>query len=579
MNPTHKETVYIDVDDEITSIIDKVSSANSKIVAVVLPKRATMLQSSVNMKLLKKAASAAHKQVVLITAEASLLPLAGLAGLHVAKTLQTKPEIPDAAEAIEENSDQNFIDATDPDAEDFDTKSAADKPIGKLAGLPDEPAEEAKKAKPELTPLPIPRAVPEDAAIEIDNTDEDKTEEDSVKDTSKKKLDKKLKVPNFEKFRLRLIIGFGLLIVIIVCFILFSSIFNKATITVYTKTSSQNNTFTVTLDSTATVVNASTSTVPAQIQQSQKSATQQVATTGQKNEGNSASGTVMFTNCSQSSLSITIPAGTGISADNHTFITQSSITLSKSSFDFSRNCTSAPSGDVNVTAQNPGSAYNISATNFTVAGFPGVTASSNNAMAGGTDNILQVVSQADITNAEQKISSADTSSIKSALSSSLQQAGLVPIAGTYTAGQPSITTSSNVGDQASTVTVTEATTYSMFGVKNTYLQTVVNDAINQQINTSQQSIINNGLSSAAFTVVNQSATSAQISFPTTATIGPNFDMQGLKKQIAGKKAGDVRTILDSHPGVTSATVHYSPFWVSTTPNNVSKITITIKKSQ
>jgi hypothetical protein len=118
----------------------------------------------------------------------------------------------------------------------------------------------------------------------------------------------------------------------------------------------------------------------------------------------------------------------------------------------------------------------------------------------------------------------------------------------------------------------------MFGVKENYLQTLVNNSINQQINTPKQSIINNGLINTTFTVNNQAATSAQITFPITATVGPKFDLQSLKKQIAGKKTGDVRTIIESTSGVTNVTVHYSPFWVSSTPKNVNKITIVIKKS-
>src|SRR4051794_14355814 len=89
-----KDTIYIDVDDEITSIIDKVDNAKQKVVALVLPKRASSLQSTVNMRLLKRSATSAGKNVVLITSESALLPLAGVAGLHVAKNLQSKPEIP-----------------------------------------------------------------------------------------------------------------------------------------------------------------------------------------------------------------------------------------------------------------------------------------------------------------------------------------------------------------------------------------------------------------------------------------------------------------------------------------------------
>ena len=85
MSTSEKHTIYIDIDDEITAVIDKVKTAPGKIVALVLPKRATVLQSIINMKLLKKSALANKKSIVLITSEAGLLPLAGAVGLHVAK--------------------------------------------------------------------------------------------------------------------------------------------------------------------------------------------------------------------------------------------------------------------------------------------------------------------------------------------------------------------------------------------------------------------------------------------------------------------------------------------------------------
>ena len=63
---TGKETIYVDVDDEITSIIDKVQVAKGKVIALVLPKRAPVLQSIVNMKLLKRTADNAGKNLVLV---------------------------------------------------------------------------------------------------------------------------------------------------------------------------------------------------------------------------------------------------------------------------------------------------------------------------------------------------------------------------------------------------------------------------------------------------------------------------------------------------------------------------------
>ena len=108
----NKDTIYIDIDDEITTVIDKVRSSPGRIVALVLPKRATVFQSIVNMKLLKRSAESAKKNVVLITTEAGLLPLAGAVGLHVAPTPQSKPEVPAAAAPAtraDEVTDENYL--------------------------------------------------------------------------------------------------------------------------------------------------------------------------------------------------------------------------------------------------------------------------------------------------------------------------------------------------------------------------------------------------------------------------------------------------------------------------------------
>ena len=131
MPSSNKDTIYVDIDDEITGIIDKLQASDGKVVALVLPKRAAVFQSIVNMKLLKRAADAGKKNLVLITSEAGLLPLAGAAGIHVAKTLTSKPEIPvspdldDDEEEVDEDTAQELPD------EDAPLDKAA--PVGQLA--------------------------------------------------------------------------------------------------------------------------------------------------------------------------------------------------------------------------------------------------------------------------------------------------------------------------------------------------------------------------------------------------------------------------------------------------------------
>ena len=89
-----KDVIYIDIDDDITSVIEKVKTSKTSIVALVPPKRIGVLQSAVNLKLLQRAATSVKKRVVLITNDHALSGLAAGLSLPVAKNLQSKPEIP-----------------------------------------------------------------------------------------------------------------------------------------------------------------------------------------------------------------------------------------------------------------------------------------------------------------------------------------------------------------------------------------------------------------------------------------------------------------------------------------------------
>jgi hypothetical protein len=62
----HK-TLYIDIDEEITSIIDRMRKSEAREIIIVAPKNAMLLQSIVNLKLLKKESDRRKKQLLIIT--------------------------------------------------------------------------------------------------------------------------------------------------------------------------------------------------------------------------------------------------------------------------------------------------------------------------------------------------------------------------------------------------------------------------------------------------------------------------------------------------------------------------------
>lgn len=108
----NKDVIYIDVDDDITAISSKMRDSKEKIVALVPPKRTGVLQSVVNLRILQRVAKKAEKRLVLITNDATLLPLAAGAGIPVAKNLQSRPEVPDVP-ALKVDEDDDIIDGSE----------------------------------------------------------------------------------------------------------------------------------------------------------------------------------------------------------------------------------------------------------------------------------------------------------------------------------------------------------------------------------------------------------------------------------------------------------------------------------
>ncbi len=552
MADSDKDTIYVDIDDEITGIIDKLKGSRAKVVALVLPKRAAVFQSIVNMKLLKRASEDAKKHLVLITTEAGLLPLAGAAGVHVAKTLNSKPEIPvgpmvdeEAEESIDELSGEPTDDAP------LDTSQS----VGDLAAPTADEVE----------------------TIELDN-DESPLDDDTPlkKDFTppNAKKDKKLKIPNFNRFRKLLIIG-GLVLVGLIAGLIFAAIvLPKATIEVKTDASAFDTELNLNLSTTAKSLDKETKTVPAKLVQQQKTYSQQVATTGQKNHGNKASGSISITNCSDDA---TLPAGTGFSSGGNTYISQSSVTIPASNFNSHGQCKNDGKASVNVLAQSGGTAFNLpSGASFSIAGGSSGLSAQGGTMSGGTDSIVQTVNQGDINSAKAKINTSDPT-VKQALQDQLKQDNYFPIGATFSAGTPSVTTSANVGDAASSVTVTEVVTYSMFGVRESDLKALIDDSVKSQIDTSKQKILSDGLDTATFAVNNSTATGAQLTLQTTATAGPDLDINAIKRDAAGKKPSAVKTQLTNNPDVTDVNVKLSPFWVSNVPTKTSKIKVVIAK--
>lgn len=545
-----KDTIYIDVDDEITSIIDKVVSSKHKIVALVLPRRSTVLQSLVNMKLLKRSGDSSDKHLVLVTSEPGLLPLAGSVGLYVAKTPTSKPEIPEAR-TIPADSDEAVSE------EDFDPSTVAHKPIGALAG--DDPIEiDNRDAQPKAAAGAGAAAGATRAA------------------KPKKGKNKKLKVPNFGSWRNRIILGVAVLALLITGWIFAFVVAPKATIAIQTDSESFSKNLDVTLSPTASEVDGEEMIVPARIETVEKTTTAAQDASGQENRGERAEGTISFSTCKALSESdpAAVPAGTGVSSGGKTYITQSTASFS---YDGTSGCgVKFKTSSVDIRAQSGGADFNTNGQkDFTVAGRSGVTG--RGSASGGTDEIVKVLAQADIDAAKKKL--ADDKTQQDAAKQELTQRLRTDsednfvIEESFQAATPTVTESAKAGDEVASVTITQKVTFSMASASRGDLEQLINASVEDDIDTEKQKVLESGLEEANFRLQNYTEGSAIMALSTRVTAGPKLDEEAIKRDAAGKKAGDIEEVLNTYPGVEGVTVRYSPFWVSSVPKNVEKITV------
>ncbi|MDB5177627.1 MAG: hypothetical protein JWO61_10, partial [Candidatus Saccharibacteria bacterium] len=255
----NKDVIYIDVDDDITAIIGKVKDSKEGIVALVPPKRVGILQSAVNLRLLDRAAKGADKRLVLITNNQALIALAAAAKLRVAKNLQSKPEFPEIA-ALEVDEGEDIIDG-------------ADLPIGdhaRTAGIPDDENDTDKAA---ASLIAAPKASPPTGGTP----------------PRPPKSKKGSRVPNFDSFRKKLLIGIGagiLLIGFLVWALFFAA---HATVVITARTSTENVSKTITLSPT-TATSFSAGVIKAVRQEQKKPQSVEFDATGEQNKGEKASG-------------------------------------------------------------------------------------------------------------------------------------------------------------------------------------------------------------------------------------------------------------------------------------------------
>lgn len=518
-----KDVIYIDIEDDITSIIEKVKAASTSIVALVPPKRIGALQSVVNLKLLGRAAETANKRVVLITSDHGLSALAAGVALPVAKNLQSKPEIPEAPEPDVDNDD--VIEGDEPT------------PIGATDGDEDlvvsAPAE-----SPELAAHISRRTRPGVA------------------------------VPDFDAFRNKIaLIGGG--IAIVIAFFVWAIFFAPhATITITAKTTP----YGVSKSLTATpgvTLDADKGVLAANVKEIKKTATVDFTATGKKDVGEKATGKVKIKTDAVTILltGLSVPAGSSVtSASGKVYTTDTAAVFPKG------DGTTLSGITVGVTASAAGASYN-GATGAATTSVSGVSSVAfTEATSGGTDKTITVVSEQDAQTAKDKLQSQDANAIKDELKKQFA-ADVVIVTESYTVVPGTPVVAPAVEQEATTAKLTVETTYTMLGLSRSDLRAIIDKDLTRQLaGLPNQSIYDLGLDKLQFAIYSLQDKTHRVTVQTTGAIGPSIDTDVLAKRLVGKREGEIIADIKTYEGIRDVKVNLSPFWVSAAPS-VDKITV------
>lgn len=546
----NKDIIYIDVEDDITAIIGKVKQSREKIVALVPPKRIGVLQSAVNLRLLSRTATQNGKHLVLITSNGALTALAAAAKIPVAKNLQSKPEIgvaPDEEADVEE-----------------DIIDGSQLPVGELARTADRGA-----AFSAVSPA-VDEAVRENAAEEKGSRPVG-----PVRPRAAARGKSGVKVPNFDTFRKKLLLigaGGALLIGLLVWAIFFAP---RANVVIAARTTDTPVNARVTLDPAATT-SLQEGLLKSTMRQTKKDQTIEFAATGKKDVGNKATGSMKLTRTSPSATPLTVPAGTEFTASGLTFVSTQAATLTSQltpgGFD-------PGSATVAVQAAEIGDNYNLSARGY-ASSVSGVNATGTD-MAGGSKRTVTVVSAEDVQKATEQLAEQKSDDIKRDLTKQFDSTFIV-VDQSFKIDQAAPTSAPAI-DQESTdgkAKLTSSVTYSLSAIAKSEVKQYLDDYFKAQLkDKDDQRVYDNGNGSAKLSnisVVDGGKFGANL--VANAKIGPKINDDEVKQLAAGKRYGDIQASLEAIQGVESVDVEYSPFWVTSTPNDVKRISVEFKLS-
>jgi hypothetical protein len=545
--PAEPKTIYLEADEEITSVVDKLRKTEFPKVILVVPKEASLLQSIVNLKLLKRQAENLKKQIAIVTTD------------KVGRNLAEKVGIMAAAR----------IDESLKSADDFDLPEEA-APTQPVVADEDEtnPLAETnevvyKKPKKEAT---VATADEEDNAIVIkEGDDEEAAEAEEEKAWSKKEVESHEQgnlMPKFPKLKAFAVGGTLLLVVLTLGFIFLPRA--KATVMVQAEKKQLSLNFQGTKDAT---LDKDKAVIPTQIIETTKETSQKFQATGTKNVGTKASADLVVLNGSGSTVVLATFSPVG----------HSDLVFSGTPVTVANNST----GKVHITANEAGDQYNGFSQFYAVkANDPKIIVNlSDNSKpsAGGSNQVVKYITQSDINTAKDNLSKEALDDARTDFNKKVEELKLVD--DSKKEEVVSATATPSVNSEADEFNLTVKVSIKALAFNLNDVGSLVKAEVERQLGFTKQ-IVDDGSKDATIAVDSFDIKdgSVQGSIKTSAYVSSKFDENQIKDELIGMTGTKAENYLQGLDGVDQAKVEFWPPFIKIFPRIKNHIFLSIQVS-
>lgn len=591
----NKDVIYIEPEHDITDILANIKGAKSKIVALVPPKKSSVLRSAVNFKLISKAATKAEKTVVLITSDESLLRLADSVKMLTAKNLQSKPKLPDTEDATEfgaepeetvedvDTSEKEVIKVIK-DTKDTNKTKPASKDDDKKAGKVDKATDKVAT-----------KAV---AAEEVEELTDDDDDDEKPKTEKKKNI----KVPNFKKWRKLIIICVPLIILLVLLLVWANVVAPAATISVKVRTTTSNFSEVIELTTDSSKSDPEKGIFFISEKTVEKVTESEFEATGQKDVGTKASGKIHISRKTSGVprndlAAIPIPKGTIFTTESGGFsyeVTEDNAKLpsiKKALCDYLTNIciiTNSEENTIDISisarAMENGDKYNIASGNFKSNDSRYSASIASGGMTGGTSKMIKVVSEQDLKDAGAELPSADSEArddlARECSGSCVLIGSSFKIAKDELSSSPQL--NAEVGDNI-TPKVVRKVTYSVLTIDRADIDIFIRAKVAEGIGDNTQDVYSTGLVAEGeegadkvfFDNYKEEGGKITAKLKSSVKTGPRVTNEMIAEKSYGEKVGKVKSILTSINGVSGVDIDTSYFWVTSIPSDPNKVEIKI----